>query len=120
MPGATPASDLYFLGMVAYECQAGQPPFCGTALDVVASHQQHPFPPLPPAVPGRVTTLVAGLTAKDPAARPASAGEVARRAGQLLDAMIGKRHHPAEQRAGFPARDARRRGPGNPGRDARA
>jgi len=84
---ATPASDLYSLGIVAYECLAGALPFSGTAMEVALSHQMRTLPPLPAAVPPEVTALVAELTAKDPAARPASAQEVTARAGRLRDAL---------------------------------
>ena len=47
---ATPASDLYSLGMVADECRAGDPPFRGTALEVALAHRDCPLPPLPPTV----------------------------------------------------------------------
>jgi serine/threonine-protein kinase len=80
---ATPASDLYSLGVVAYQCLAGAPPFTGIAVEVALQHRDRPLPPLPSSVPPEVAALVTQLTAKDPAARPASAGEVSRRAGQL-------------------------------------
>jgi eukaryotic-like serine/threonine-protein kinase len=86
---ATPASDLYSLGIVAYECLAGALPFTGTAMEVVLSHQMRPLPPLPAAVPAEAAALVAELTAKDPAARPASAGEVVTRAVRVRDALTG-------------------------------
>jgi tRNA A-37 threonylcarbamoyl transferase component Bud32 len=84
---ATAASDLYSLGVVAYECLAGQPPFQGTPMEVVAACQRAPLPPLPAAVPAEVAALVMELTAKDPAARPASASQVATRAARLRDAL---------------------------------
>ena len=84
---ATPGSDLYSLGVVAYECLAGAPPFGGTAMEIALAHQLRPLPPLPPRVPAEAAALVAGLTAKDPAARPASAREVASRARSLRDAL---------------------------------
>jgi serine/threonine-protein kinase len=84
---ATPASDLYSLGVVAYECLAGVVPFSGLPLDIVAAHRYRPLPPLPPGVPPGVAALAAGLTAKDPAARPASAATVAERAGRLRDTL---------------------------------
>ena len=86
---ATPASDLYSLGVVAYECLAGAQPFTGKPLEVAAAHRDLPLPPFPHAVPAEVALLVAELTAKDPAARPVSAREVATRAGRLREGMAG-------------------------------
>jgi len=80
---ATPASDLYALGVVGYECLTGVPPFRGTALQVAEAHVRHPFPALPATVPAGVAALVAALTAKNPRHRPSSAREVAERAREL-------------------------------------
>jgi tRNA A-37 threonylcarbamoyl transferase component Bud32 len=88
---ATAASDLYSLGVVGYECLAGQPPFQGTPMEVVAACQRAPMPPLPAAVPAGVAALVMDLTAKNPAARPASASQVATRAARLRDALRDSR-----------------------------
>ena len=76
---AGPASDLYSLGMVAYECLAGRVPFTGTAMEIALAHRMQSLPPLPASVPPEVTRLVADLTARDPGGRPAGASQVAAR-----------------------------------------
>jgi eukaryotic-like serine/threonine-protein kinase len=83
------AGDLYALGVIAYECLAGAAPFTGVALEVALCHRERPLPALPASVPADVAALVSELTAKDPAARPGSAGAVARRAAELADRSIG-------------------------------
>ncbi len=86
---ATPASDLYSLGVVGYECLAGDVPFTGTALEVAAAHRELTFPPLPAYVPPAIAQFIAQLTAKDPAARPASAEAAAGLAAHLRDQQMG-------------------------------
>jgi eukaryotic-like serine/threonine-protein kinase len=85
-PG-TAAGDLYSLGVVAHQCLTGQVPFEGPAIEVALAHELRPLPPLPPSVPAEVAALVGDLTAKDPHDRPATAGEVARRASGLRDRL---------------------------------
>jgi hypothetical protein len=92
---ATPASDLYSLGVVAHQCLTGQLPFQGPPLAVVIAHMEEPLPPLPPSVPAPVVALVDALTSKNPLERPASAGDVAVRADQLRAALAGPPAPPA-------------------------
>jgi len=108
-PTLGPASDLYSLGIVAWECLAGEPPFTGTPVEVAVAHRDRPLPPLPGAVPADVAGLVAELTAKDPRMRPRSAADVARRAGQLRDAMNSRSTLPLDTRFDLGARPGRRR-----------
>jgi len=74
---ATPASDLYALGVVTYECLAGRRPFLGKNHVMLAeAHLREQPPPLPVHTPPAVRDLVERLLAKDPADRPGSAVQV--------------------------------------------
>lgn len=81
---ATHASDIYSLGVVAYECLAGTPPFTSdTPVALALAHVREIPPPLPPHIPPEVRELVEGMLAKSTADRPHSSVEVARRAQRL-------------------------------------
>lgn len=68
---ASPACDIYALGVVAYEALVGRRPFTGrTQVDIAMAHVDTPLPPLPDAVPAAVRDLVTAMLAKDPADRP--------------------------------------------------
>jgi eukaryotic-like serine/threonine-protein kinase len=88
----TGASDIYSLGVVAYECLAGQPPFVAEQpLAIAIMHKHDPVPPLPGDVPRPVADLVFAMLAKDPADRPDSARHVADRAGVIRDGRALRR-----------------------------
>lgn len=81
---ATSSSDLYALGVVAYECLAGTPPFTGdTPVALALAHTREDPPELPEHVPADVEQLVSLLLLKDPEERPASASEVAHMAAVI-------------------------------------
>ena len=81
---ASPATDIYSLGIVAYECLAGKRPFTGESQVAIAMAQinEQP-PPLPSTIPGPVQNLVMAMIAKKPEDRPATASAVARAASAL-------------------------------------
>jgi serine/threonine-protein kinase len=81
---ASPATDTYSLGIVAYESLAGKRPFTGESQVAIAMAQinEQP-PPLPPTVAQPVQNLVMAMIAKKPEDRPASAAAVARAATAL-------------------------------------
>lgn len=102
---ATPATDLYALGVVAHQCLTGQVPFAGEPLAVALAHLDRGIPPLPPSVPPEVAALVTHLTRQDPAARPGSAWDVAVRAEHLRVIFSGpETPSPDDATATLPAR----------------
>ena len=81
---ASPSTDVYSLGIVAYEMLAGRRPFTGESQVAIAMAQINETPPeLPVTIAEPVRNLVYSSIAKNPADRPASAAHMARAAQSL-------------------------------------
>ncbi len=76
-----PASDLYALGIIAYEIVTAHLPFDGDSpAEVMCKHlESNPYPPqeVVGGIPIWFNTLILKMLAKDPIRRPSSATEVA-------------------------------------------
>ncbi len=98
-------SDVYSIGVIAYQMLSGGPPFTGDFTKVMEAHMHTPPPPLKvKKVRKRLQDVIASALAKDPADRPESAEAFAtklrarsegifgllRRAGQIYTEHIGK------------------------------
>jgi len=92
---STPSTDLYSLGVVAYEALSGKRPFTGENQMAIAMAHINEMPPaLPDSIDPRVQNLVLSCLAKKPNQRPESANSLAIRAEALLREKRGK---PAEK-----------------------
>jgi eukaryotic-like serine/threonine-protein kinase len=93
---AEPASDVYSLAVVGYECLAGHRPFLSeNAVTVAMMHIRDLPPPLPPDVPPHARAVIEATLVKDPRQRYGSGAEFAAavatvRAGHPLPVPSGR------------------------------
>ena len=81
---ASPSTDIYSMGIVAYESLAGRRPFTGESQVAIAMAQINEQPPdLPVTVAEPVRNLVLSCIAKKTADRPSSAAHLSRAAQAL-------------------------------------
>jgi serine/threonine-protein kinase len=81
---ATPSTDIYSLGIVAYEALTGRRPFTGESQMVIAMAQINDKPPaMGEDIDKRVQDLVLACLAKKPNQRPGSALDLSNRARAL-------------------------------------
>src|SRR3954454_21329755 len=93
---ATAASDVYALGVVAYQCLSGHRPFDGaTPIEIAMKHVRETPRPLPSDIPPAVRAIVDRALAKDPAARWPTAAAMATVAGQAASSLTTQVHQPA-------------------------
>lgn len=82
---ATPSTDIYSLGIVAYEAISGKRPFSGDSQMAIAMAQINQTPPaLPEHIDQRVSALILACLAKKPNQRPDSALALAVKAESLM------------------------------------
>ncbi|MEV4705624.1 protein kinase domain-containing protein [Actinoplanes sp. NPDC049316] len=98
---ATAASDVYALGVVAYQCLSGHRPFDGaTPIEIAMKHVRDTPRPLPADIPPSVRAIVDRAMAKDPNARWPTASAMASVARQAASSLTTQVHQPAVNGAG--------------------
>lgn len=81
---ATPSTDIYSLGIVAYESLSGKRPFTGeNQMNIAMSQIKDVPPPLPEELDPAVQELIMACLAKKAVMRPATALELAQRAEKI-------------------------------------
>ncbi|KAB1655343.1 serine/threonine protein kinase [Pseudoclavibacter chungangensis] len=104
---ASPSTDIYSLGIVAYECLSGRRPFTGESQVAIAmAHINDEPPELPVTVPEPVRNLVMCALAKNPDERPSTIEAMGRAARALRDGDVAKAAHFVPAVAGGEVPDA--------------
>ena len=88
---ATPATDVYSVGVVMYEMLAGRPPFTEHSAVELALRHLHDRPPkLPSRTPAEIDEIVARALAKEPGKRYADGAAMADALGRAIGITVGQ------------------------------
>lgn len=84
-----PATDIYALGIIAWECLVGHRPFEGSTASVAGKHlmQEPPALPLELAIPDDIGNVILEMLEKRPEHRPRSMKHLGRRIRGLLEEL---------------------------------
>ena len=103
---ATRAVDIYALGITLYQMLTGETPFDGPTTQIAEAQVNEPIPDPRekyPELPVEVTDVIRRATAKDPADRHASAGELSADLDDAFgDALTSVHHRRVEREASPP------------------
>ena len=102
---ATPATDMYALGIVGFECVTGRAPYEGDNVAVLQAIQNVRAPKLPGSVSPGLRDLLESLLERDPARRPDNCDAVAAQAERLGGAGPTRRDDLADVAAPVPYPD---------------
>jgi hypothetical protein len=91
-----PQTDLYAVGVMAFEMFVGRPPFADTPapLVVLMRQVQDPVPrvtEIDPSIDPRIANWIAWLTQKNPAARPQDAAQAWEQFEEITATVVGSR-----------------------------
>lgn len=112
---ATAQSDIYALGIIAYEAVVGRRPFTAASpVDIAIAQVNDPVPPIPDSVSPGLAAVIMDVLEKNPRRRPASAQALARTLGELRLPTASERRRrdsgrrptavPPRHRGGAPSR----------------